>query len=39
VISAHASRTYADIYRVTRAAADLGYTSFLFSSKNESASR
>jgi biopolymer transport protein ExbD len=34
VISAHASRTYADIYRVTRAAADLGYTSFLFSSKN-----
>jgi len=34
VISAHASRTYADIYRVTRAAGDLGYTSFLFSSKN-----
>lgn len=34
VISAHASRTYADIYTVTRAAADLGYTSFLFSIKN-----
>jgi biopolymer transport protein ExbD len=32
VISAHASRTYADIYRVARAANDLGYTSILFSS-------
>jgi len=34
VISAHSSLTYGTVYRVARAAEDVGYASFLFSSKN-----